>query len=785
MLNFTTPDPVSESGFGLVRNKYMSGRVAAAVMYHGGISEIRYYGRQPMGANVLFKGPEVGAFSKLFTLQLSIDGRVYNLQFNDVKHFPFGFHNRFQAEDVKVTHELIVLEDALVQRVTVLDNPSNREVGARLLMHSHLRFQSNLKNWSDFEIDDACEVLSCQVLDMAPPQKKDHWSLTQGVGKTTQHSSSTYIKATGRGKTEVSYVKNGFKYYIETAAVENKCTLFVSFGHDANAHEARFAQLQETVDDESDQRYEAYTALMETQTRIETGDDVLDSALAIANPSVLNLEVADRPGAIRASQDYWVWGWDSLVHADSILWSGNIETVKNMLAFYKETASDDKGVAHALDMHFNTFHSMAFGAQCLYITTLHNYWAATGDDAFVREMFPFCRGILDHAIKDIDAETGLTEGVAFYPDFPECVGEDGHDISIINNSLFYQALRVMAVFGHSFADSEYANELDALAEKTRNSFEKVLFDDNAGYWIDSVSTRDGAPRQYYPVYAVLYVSPFACELGSGKLDRISLFMWDQFTGSHGLNMLSRHETGAIADGNQYVSYYPSVDRYFWNIMNRCGKTGAYDYYSGIVTRYWAEHTYPEGICNEACNPVPDMDNPGCKQAFAAKAWYCDYLEMIAGITLDSTGISISPLGSGDPVNLKKLCLRGHEINLRVSGKGRFPIVKLNGKTLSGICRIDWNELEDVNNIEVEMTTDITSPVIIRAEEARLSDPVQDGKSLEVTINSKVSGLVTFTCKSGVRATIDGIEAECTVFEALNSGQIWLPAGNCRLRLETI
>ena len=469
MLNFNTPDPVSESGFGLIRNKYMSGRVAAAVLYHGGIGEIRYYGSQPMGANVLFKANEVGAFSKLFKLQLVIDDKVYHPEFSNTEHYPFGFRSRFQAEDVNVIHELIVLEDSIAQRITVVENPSSRIIKARLLLHSHLRHQSNLKNWSDFEIDDACEVLSGQVLDMAPPEKNNHWSLTQGVGKTTQHSASTYIKVTGSGKTDVSYVKHGFKYYIETAAVDDKCTLFVSFGHDANAHEARFAQLKETVNNECDQRYEAYSALLKSQTQIKTGDIVLDSALAVANPSVLNLEVTDRPGAIRASQDYWVWGWDSLVHADSILLSGNIGTVKNMLTFYKETASEEKGVAHALDIHFNTFHSMAFGAQCLYITTLHNYWSVTGDDAFVREIFPFCRWILDHAIEDIDPETGLTEGVAFYPDFPECVGEDGHDISIINNSLFYQALRVMAVFGRSFADTEYAEELDAHAEVTSAS----------------------------------------------------------------------------------------------------------------------------------------------------------------------------------------------------------------------------------------------------------------------------------------------------------------------------
>lgn len=783
MLNFTNPDPVSKSGFGLIKNKYMSGRVAVTVMYHGGIGEIRYYGRQPLGANTLFKADEVSAFSKLFKLQIMIDGKIYNPEFNDTEHYPFGFRSRFQAEDVKVSHELIALEDAIAQRVTVLENPANREIRARLLMHSHLRHQTNLKNWSDFELDDSCEVMSCQVQDMAPPQNNTHWSLTQGVGKTTQHSSSTYIKVTGAGQTEVSYVKHGFKYYIETAAVGNKCILFVSFGHDVQAHEKRFALLKEIIDAECDRRYETHAAMVKSQTLIKTGDMVLDSALAVANPSVLNLEVADRPGAIRASQDYWVWGWDSLVHADSILWSGNFETVKNMLTFYKETSSEEKGVAHAFDMHFKTYHSMAFGAQCIYITTLHNYWSATGDEAFVREMFSFCRWILDHAIDDVDQASGLTEGVAFYPDFPECVGEDGHDLSIINNSLFYQALRAMAILGRNFADSEYANKLDAMASKTRNSFEQILFDDDEGYWIDSVSTRDGSPRKHYPVYAILYVSPFACELGDDKLDRISSFMWEQFPASHGLNMLSGHEKGAIADGNQYVSYYPSVDRYFWNIMNRCGKTEAYDYYSDIVTRYWSKHTYPEGICNEACNPVPEMDNPGCKQAFAAKAWYCDYLEMIAGITLDSSGLSICPLGSGNPVNIEKLCLRGHEINLKVTGTGRFPVVKLNGKTLPGICRIAWDELDAINNIEVEMNTSSASPIITRAGEIRLSNPVQDGKSLEVTLNSDVNGLISFVCKGKVKAAINGIETECTIFDSLNSGQIWLPAGSCRLRLE--
>ncbi len=785
MLDFTALNPVSSTGFGLIRNKYMSGRVAVAVVHHGGISEIRYYGSQPLGASVLFKGDDIGAFSKLFKLQLIVDGRIYNPEFNETRHFPFGFYSYFLVEDVKVVHELIVLEDAVAQRITVEDNPAGRVISARLLMHSHLRFQSNLKNWRAFEIDDAGEVMSGQVVDLAPPENDSHWSLTQGTGKTPQPGSTTYIKVTGTGKTSVASVKQGFMYYIETAAVGNKCVLFVSFGHDAVAHEKRFAQLKDTVDTECDQRYEAYSTLLEAQTRIQTGDVVLDSALAVANPSVLNLEVADRPGAIRASQDYWVWGWDSLVHADSILLSGNTETIRNMLTFYKETSSPEKGVAHALDMHFKTYHSMAFGAQCLYITTLYNYWSVTGDDDFVRAIFPFCRWILDHAIEAADPETGLTEGVAFYPDYPECVGEDGHDISIINNSLFYQALRVMSVFGRCFSDDEYASVIEALADKTGRNFEKILFDDTEGYWIDSVSSRDGSPRKHYPVYAVLYVSPFACELGGGMLDRISAFMWEQFPASHGLNMLSKHESGAIADGNQYVSYYPSVDRYFWNIMNRCGKVEAYEYYRKLVNGYWTKHTYPEGICNDACNPVPEVDNPGCKQAFAAKAWYCDYLEMVAGITVDSTGISFSPLAAGVPVIIEKLFLRGHRINLKISGRGCYPVLTLNGNTLPGICRIAWDMLEDINTVEVKMKYGALTPVILRAVETVLTDSTQADGVLTVQVDALVATCITFKCDQQAKAYIDDSEVECQLFDDLESGLIKVPAGSHKLCLKNI
>jgi hypothetical protein len=673
--------PCSEQGFGLPLTHYVSGRVSAAVAGHGGLCGLRYYGRQPHGKSLMLQASEVAAFSKLGRVQALIDGQAYYLEFTNTRHYPFGYESECRLADVKLRHELILDQDTVFQRLTVLENPQGRDVRARLLLHGHLWQQAPGRSVGHWEIIPETGTLTTRVVDQNEDGSSVETTLVIGANAPCAASSR----------------HGNFKHYVETTSASDEIIFHIAFNPEAES-------------DFGGARLDAVKAnfarMLETGLRFETGNPTLDSALNNVAPTVANLVIQDCPGAIRASQSYWVWGWDSMVHAEALIWSGQADLVRDMLDFYHESADPKLGVAHALYSDLTLSHSMAFSAQCLYVVMLYNYVAATGDRAPLERHLDFARMILDKAGEAIAPGCNLSTGIGFYPDFPQLLEHQPHDLSLINNSLYYQALAAM---------SELEDAPAALLEKTgkvKADMERILWDDEAGYWIDSASGDDLAPRRYYPLFGQLYVSPFGTDPHAESDERIAQFMRKKFPFPNGLYMYPQDNAAFMADGNQLGAYYPSVDRYYWNMMNRTGCAEVTAHFEQIVTGFWKEHSYPEGLTHETVNDDPATDNPGCKQAFAAKGWCCDALELHLGLKVDLQGLTFNPLPDSRPFRVRNLTFRGKKLdvervngrmaeetpNAQVSDKVRYT---LNGKPLS-TPRVRWNMLKDANILRIEL-----------------------------------------------------------------------------------
>ena len=86
---------------------------------------------------------------------------------------------------------------------------------------------------------------------------------------------------------------------------------------------------------------------------------------------------------------------------------------------------------------------MAFNAQCLYAISLYDVYLFSGDKKMLRTYFDFALELVNRAGRDEVKGTGLVKGPSLYPDAVDTLGETGDDISAINNSIYYQALRAM------------------------------------------------------------------------------------------------------------------------------------------------------------------------------------------------------------------------------------------------------------------------------------------------------------------------------------------------------
>jgi len=657
--------PFSAEGFGLARNLYCSGRISAMVGSHGGLTQVNFQGNQPNTRFRILEAKETEIFFKLARVQVLLDGIPYRLTFANTIHYPFGYISECEIDDVRLRHELILDHNVLLQRVKILANPRARKLTARMV-HTACCWTPGVEGRKGLEWypDSLAGTLNAKVTDPADCITAEI-RIQMGASKNSRFQLLETQK---------------FKFYMESPVPAEEHVFYLAFNPAAD---------EDFSGARMDAKIHAFTEKMKTVTRFETGNPVLDSALVNANAVSANFEV-EIPGALRASPFYWVWAWDSMVHSESFILGGWPEIVRRMLYFFKKY-----DLAMEYPAHLKVKRSLITSTQLFYVTMLYNYYAMTGDRQTLDDCLPFARDVVEKAIEKIGPDGSLALGRGIFPDHPQCLGQSvTDDYSVINNSVYYQGLRAWA---------ELTGEQNNLARQVGKNFVRLFWDDSEGFWCDSVVGSTLEQRKYYPCYGQLYCSPFGSELRQEQQDRIAAFMKTYFLSEHGIRMLPLQRPGFMADGIQLGEYFPVTDRYYWNVMNAVGDCASLEDFERIIVAYWQICTYPEGQTNEVVNTDPGEyeDCPGLKQAFTAKPWFCDALELHLGLHVKLDGIHLNPLKGQHPFRVSKLVLRGKQIAIeRQSGPGVWPVFKLNGKSLKNSF-IAWDELTDNNLITIE------------------------------------------------------------------------------------
>lgn len=658
--------PVTKRG--MAADQFVSGRIAAGTASHGGIVYVSYVGRQDFRYAKLFSAGELSAFQKLLRMQVLIDGQPYYMEPQNTLYYPFGYQCECVLGSVRLQVELALDQNVLLQRIRVLDNPEGHSIRGRLLQHGMCGSVTS-KEGRGWEIRPDGSLAGEMVTeDGAVP-----------VEITSNLPCNTYSR------------HDDFKYYMETQSPSQEILFALSFdgGQDPSNREASpVCPDGEALSRRMDRLFERYHSGQREGLRFSTGSEALDSALNNVGPTLDALAVSDSPGAVRASQHYWIWGWDSMVHAEAYLWSGRAAVVRDMLDFYRQTADPEEGIGHAFATDYRQLGSMKACSQGLYVVLLYNYYAATGDRETLLRNLPFASHILELARSRRHPACSLGTGIGYFPDFPQLLEQREEDISLINNSLYLQALSCMAALEEELGLPQ-AEEHAGEAASLKADMERVLWDDQEGYWADSARGEDLARRPYRPLYGQLYVSPFGCQPRWEERSRIAAYSRERFLFDSGLYMFAPRDPGFMADGNQLGAYYPPTDRYYWNIMNAVDDTAAAEDFRRIVERSWSWHTYPEGLTHETVNEDPTPDNPGCKQAFTMKSWLCDAVELHLGLKVYLDGFCCHPLGTGKAFTVDNLVLRGRRLCFQRLEDGTLL---LNGRALPG-RKILWSELD--------------------------------------------------------------------------------------------
>ena len=387
-------------------------------------------------------------------------------------------------------------------------------------------------------------------------------------------------------------------------------------------------------------------------------------------PEILrSLAVKDLPGAYCASNTgYWVWGWDGMVHADAVMLSGDWEDIRSRLDFYRNTADPVHGIFHAIDPGGGILATMAPPAQTIYCIMLFQYWLFSRDADTVREFYPFAASLLKRVESEVVGNTGLYRGRGLYPDFPEDLGQDGNDISSFNNSILFQAFRCMAELARRTGRTSDASRWTANADTLRSGFRTCLYDPGKHAFYDSVSAETLKPRRFYPVYAVLALTPYASELAEGIETELAEYLYGNLCQRYGVSMFARKDEVFYSDGNQLGFYCPATERFYRRLLRHLPQE---DSLLPLIEREWGALQIAEASSCEAVNMGITSDRPGKKQMFSVAAYYAMIPEILCGLEFQADRLLFhDPVREVGGWKLANLRFGGGLLNFEFQGEGR-------------------------------------------------------------------------------------------------------------------
>ncbi|MGD0093106.1 MAG: hypothetical protein ABSE73_24605 [Planctomycetota bacterium] len=750
------------------------GRLGVSVADHGGIEELVYFGTQPLHRREFFRSSFRSAYPRVFRTSLSVDGRTYLLELNQTEVFPAGYRSRLDITDegVSIEHWLVVTNDALLQTVKVVANRHRRALRMQTALHNYNRVSPEGRTWTDWRAD-----------------KAGAW--TAGISDAVEGKESRTWCGVVADRPLSLRVFHSQKHFFETDAFTGGAvTTAVLFGHGRQEFRKRVKSLRRGASNE------AQSALKLWGARLASVSSVRGLPPAVASfhrqqPLILDsLMVRDAPGAMRASVGhYWVWGWDTIVYGDSYLFGGRADFVKDALGLYERTADPREGIAHAFGPDFSISICQALAAQGLYGVWLYNYAAHTGDMKTVRLHYAFARTLFARTLRR-ERQEGLCAGTALFPDFPKFAGHNGHDISVFNNSIFYQAARCMEYLAGLMGDADTGWMARRAWLELEQTFRQRFWDAKQGFWADSLDSRDLSRRKSYPSHAILWITPFARELIAGRAGQCAEFMARHHAFQGGIRMYPAWDGAFNGDGNQLGQYYPvGTDVSFLNLMAASGRQQWLAKWIEWVAQFWEQHTVPEGLTAEADNDGPHRpDCPGGKQPFAAKAWQIGLLNGIVGVHFDEGGITVGP-GLDKPLLLSGLPFHGKRWTISTRGRGLFiGRLAVNGRAAKGSCKVpaDLCRGKDIR-LDIERTARPSgAPQLVSANGAEVTGVEQTARKLRCRLTAPGAVRVRLQAGGMCTATWNGVSV-AVAQQGSSYGQavLLLPPANGRLAGELI
>lgn len=309
-------------------------------------------------------------------------------------------------------------------------------------------------------------------------------------------------------------------------------------------------------------------------------------------------------------------------------------------------------------------------------------------------------------IKSVEVDgLGLCRGNSLVPDFREVILENGNDISCFNNVSAYCAVCALAEMAEYMQDEETFADAGGFAKRTRDNFNKLLFDKEKNFLVSSIDSRTYEQRKVYSAMAVKWDNKYCNDLVGEYNDAAVKFFEENFVCKSGLRCFPTWGIGYDEDANQAHCYWPAHTEYFARIINKSNRKDLVEKMIGWISRWTDILTIPEGIDCYINSEKPFVDkwnaNPGTWQSYSMRAWYEAVIHCVVGVDIDNDGIEFYPY-SGEEMSIEGLHYRDKILNITMQGSGKnIDYIVLNGKKIKNSDRISKDELDDINDIVVK------------------------------------------------------------------------------------
>lgn len=655
-----------------------------------GISKVEYYNQTTKGLAKVFVDDMWGGFA--FYLHKK-NGYRYTENITECTVMPYGFEGIWEHNGVKMKYSQRIINNTICVK---LKTGGSVPADMTFDLEFYDFFSFTPFDRGDFRFADSTERK------WTPWEFKDNLMTTSYV--EPKNNAGTYVCLGGNFEINYSQKPLNPKHILTSPILmpNTEYTFFFAFDNSGESAQKRFFDTMKNEKAYIEKQDKRYKDIMEKAPVLESPYEGLNRFFELAPLYHESCKVTSVPGAVRAKTNcYWVWGWDGMSSSFAYSYWDDMNFLKDLLSMYMETADKKMGIAHCYARDMSHVETSPYAAQGFYISILYQYYINGGDIspyyAFAKKIFNM---IADHEVGD----TGLCEGFSLFPDFRETILENGNDISAFNNSSLYCAVAAMTKLAEAAKDEATAKRASELSKRTLMNFQKILFNEEAGFFNSSADSKTLERRNCFTSMSIKWDNQFCYDIVKGKTAQSLKFFEDNFLCKAGISPMPVWVQSYDSDANQAHCNWPCNDEYYARLMNFEDRKDLIDKYVQRIS-YWTNMlTCPEGINCYIDTETPETDfwttENGVWQSYSMRAWYEATVHSIVGIDTDFDGINIYPY-SGEEMTLKNLHYCGKTIDVYMKGSGKkIKSVKLNGKDLGTVSHVSKSLLNAQNKLEV-------------------------------------------------------------------------------------